>query len=160
MSDHPPKPDFGRAPAPEGHAACRVPIVEDDGQIRIDPWWGTIQPCTLAEGVGTVGELEVIAHLARGGRIIDTRRREFVDHTGLIEGATHIEWEEINEHPAAFDPDGPTVLYCNGPQCGATPNAVKLLLEAGTEPAKILYYRGGIQDWMALGLPVVAADES
>jgi rhodanese-related sulfurtransferase len=153
-------PDLSRHTAPEGHSACRIPIVEDDGHIRLDPWWGTIQPCTLAEGVGTVGELEVIAHIERGGKVIDTRRREFVDRTGLIPTATHVEWEEINEHAEAFDADGPTVLYCNGPQCGATPNAVKLFLEAGGDPAKILYYRGGMQDWMGLGLPTVPSTES
>jgi hypothetical protein len=28
------------------------------------------------------------------------------------------------------------------------------LLEAGRSPAAILYYRGGIHDWVTLGLPL------
>lgn len=157
MNDDSPTRSLARASAPPDHKACRVPIVETDGHIRLDPWWGTIQPCELAEGVGTVGELELIAHIEAGRKVIDTRRREYVEMTGMIPTATHVEWEEINDHPEAFDADGPTILYCNGPQCGATPNAVERYLSAGRDPAKILYYRGGLQDWMALGLPVVPA---
>ncbi|MBK5116040.1 MAG: hypothetical protein JJE23_03875, partial [Thermoleophilia bacterium] len=45
-------------------------------------------------------------------------------------------------------------LYCNGPQCLATPDAVGLLLDAGWDPASLRYYRGGIHNWVTLGLPL------
>lgn len=147
-----------RADAPTEHDACRVPVELPDGQIRLDPWWGSIQPHKLHPDVETVGELELIEHITAGGKVIDTRRREYVERTGVIPTAEHVEWESINDHPEAFDDNGPTVLYCNGPQCGATPNAVRLLLEAGRDPKSILYYRGGMQDWMGLGLPVEPLD--
>lgn len=146
--------DLRRQGAPDGHDACRIPVVQPDGQIVIDPWWGAIQPYSLHPGLETIGELELIAHIEAGGKVVDTRRREYVEKTGLIPSAAHIEWEQINDHPDAFD-SGKTALYCNGPQCGATPNAVRLLLEAGHDPRTLLYYRGGIQDWMGLGLPTV-----
>ena len=59
-----------------------------------------------------------------------------------------------------LDPDAVTVLYCNGPQCGATPRAVETLLEMGRRPSSLAYYRGGIQDWICLGLPTVPATEA
>ena len=48
----------------------------------------------------------------------------------------------------------PTVFFCNGPQCGATPDAIRSLLECGFPEASILYYRGGMHDWITLGLPI------
>ena len=38
---------ISRATGPEGHDPQRVPVIEDDGMIEIDPWWGSIQPCQL-----------------------------------------------------------------------------------------------------------------
>jgi rhodanese-related sulfurtransferase len=46
-----------------------------------------------------------------------------------------------------------TILFCNGPQCPQSPRAIRALIEAGFPPDKILYYRGGMHDWMTLGLP-------
>jgi len=50
------------------------------------------------------------------------------------------------------------VLWCNGPWCGQSPGAIKGLLEHGYPPAKIAYYRGGMQMWKVLGLTVVIPD--
>jgi hypothetical protein len=36
----------------------------------------------------------------------------------------------------------------------ATSDAVQQLLDHGYPPKAILYYRGGIHDWVTLGLPV------
>jgi len=55
-----------------------------------------------------------------------------------------------------LDPDRATVFFCNGPQCAATPDAIRTLLASGYPPETILYYRGGIHDWMTLGLPIEA----
>ena len=46
------------------------------------------------------------------------------------------------------------MLFCNGPQCTATPRAIEALIEAGVTPSQLAYYRGGLLDWMALGFPV------
>lgn len=46
------------------------------------------------------------------------------------------------------------MLFCNGPQCGATPEALRALLEHGYPADRLRYYRGGVHDWMTLGLPV------
>lgn len=144
-----------RAPAPEGNEPRRVPLIEADGQVRLDPWWGTIQPQQLHPDLPTWGELEVIRHVEAGGRLIDTRLPEYVAMSGTIPGSRAVPWQEITRHPEVLDPVGVTVLFCNGPQCAATPRAVELLLDAGVRPASLAYYRGGIQDWVGLGLPTV-----
>lgn len=149
--------DIERGTPPEGHQPRRVPTVGGDGLVTIDPWWGTIQPQHLHPGIPTWGELEVLEHLRQGGRLIDTRQPEYVAATGTIPGSLVIAWEEITDHLSAIDPDEVTVLYCNGPQCAATPRAVERLLAAGIEPERLVYYRGGIQDWVGLGLPTIPA---
>ena len=134
---------------------CMTPaVVEDDpGLVLVDATWGTIQPMTVAPGVRTIGELELIEHLQAGRQLIDTRREVFVAE-GTIPGAVPIDHTEIAEHLDAIDADQPVALFCNGPQCAATPDAVRRLLAAGRPPELILYYRGGIHDWITLGLPV------
>jgi rhodanese-related sulfurtransferase len=47
----------------------------------------------------------------------------------------------------------PAVFFCNGPLCSATPAMVRALLGAGHPATAILYYRGGMHDWITLGLP-------
>ena len=128
----------------------------EPGVHVVDGRWGTLQPIELAPGVRTVGELEVIEHLERGLPLVDSRRPHF--HAEVtIPGARNIPHAEAAERIAELDPSVPTVFFCNGPQCTATPRAVRALLDAGYPPEAILYYRGGIHDWITLGLPVASA---
>ncbi len=140
---------------PRRERVCRVPKVLDgeEGLVLVDATWGTIQPMTLAPDVQTIGELELIEHLRAGRQLVDTRLPEFV-HQGTIPGAIAVAHTEIQDHLEELDPERPIALFCNGPQCAATPDAVRRLLATGRPPALILYYRGGIHDWMTLGLPV------
>ena len=47
------------------------------------------------------------------------------------------------------------VLWCNGPACGQSPRAIRGLVEIGYPPAKLKYYRGGMQMWQLWGLTTV-----
>ncbi|MEO5365166.1 MAG: rhodanese-like domain-containing protein [Magnetococcus sp. WYHC-3] len=47
------------------------------------------------------------------------------------------------------------VVFCNGWWCGQSPTGIKALVELGF-PGKIYYFRGGNQDWVDAGLPLVA----
>jgi rhodanese-related sulfurtransferase len=47
------------------------------------------------------------------------------------------------------------MLWCNGPWCGQSPHAIKGLLSLGFPAEKIHYYRGGMQMWLIMGLPVI-----
>lgn len=127
-----------------------VPLQRPDGLVAVDPAWGEVQPIQLAPGVRTIGELELIDHIERGGEIVDTRVPNFFE-TPTIPGARRIPHTEVARR--AGELARPTVLFCNGPQCKATPGAVRELLAAGHPAEAILYYRGGIHDWMTLGYP-------
>ena len=142
------------ARAPRRDGACMVPRALGDGLVRVDATWGTVQPMQLAPGVRTIGEIELIDHLERGLPVIDTRQRHF-HRDATIPGARGIAHEQILDHLDELDPGVPTVFFCNGPQCKATPDAVHALLDAGHPTTAVLYYRGGMHDWMTLGYPTV-----
>ncbi len=126
-----------------------------------------IQPMTPAEGVTTIGELELLEFLqdpevfVMDGRI----RPEF--EAGTIPGAVSVPYNEaadrLGELGCEPDFEGfecpadvPRVaLFCNGPWCGQSPAAARRMIEAGYPAEKIFYYRGGMQVWRALGLTVV-----
>jgi rhodanese-related sulfurtransferase len=137
---------------PQREQTCQVPQTDGGGLFEVDATWGTVQPIELAPGVRTVGELELIDHLAAGRPVIDTRLAHF-NEEATIPGARSIPHEEILDHLSELDPSTPTVFFCNGPQCAATPDAISKLLEARYPADAILYYRGGMHDWMTLGYP-------
>jgi len=130
------------------------PVAEAPGRVLVDATWGRIRPMQLAPGVRTVGELEVIAHIEHGLPLVDSRLPHYFE-AGTIPTAINIPHPETTVRLDEFDPAVTTVLFCNGPQCAATPDAIEQLLAAGYPNAAILYYRGGIHDWMTLGLPIV-----
>jgi len=133
----------------------RLPqLVEDDpGLVIVDASWGIIAPISLGRGVQTVGELEVIEHIAAGDQMIDTRLPEYVA-AGTLESAVAIAHVEMAERAAEVDRSRPAVLFCNGPQCPATPKAIETLLSLGHPGEMLRFYRGGIHDWVTLGLPL------
>ena len=85
--------------------------------------------------------------------MVDTRHAE-QHRQATIPGTHAVPHEEIVARIDELDRDRVTVLFCNGPQYAATPRAVEALLTAGYPPEKLRYYRGGIHDWMTLGLPI------
>jgi rhodanese-related sulfurtransferase len=146
-----------------------------------------IQPMQIAPGVETIGELEVIDALRAmsagndGILVIDSRDGDWPQRTGIIPGAVVIPWEDLflaRNDPAKIADiledrfgarrDGPLwsfaqaktlVFYCNGPWCGQSATNIKTLLALGYPANKIKWYRGGIQDWKALGLTTVPFDK-
>jgi rhodanese-related sulfurtransferase len=144
---------FERIPRRDPVRRVPEPVPGEPGLFVVDGTWGRIRPMELAPGVTTVGELEVIAHLEAGRAVVDCRRAEAFAQT-TIPGAVSLPHDEVVERMAELDRAQPAVLFCNGPQCAATPDAIRSLLSAGHPAGAILYYRGGLHDWMTLGLPV------
>jgi len=141
---------------------------------------GKIQPMHpfKPHQVETIGELEMIAYLKQFSAgdeslmIIDSRTEAWVKRSGLIPGAVNIPFTEFKSTENARDImedsfdvlTGETfdfsnaktlVMYCNGIWCGQSPTAIKKLLSMGYPAAKIKYFRGGMQNWKALGLNTV-----
>ena len=146
-----------------------------------------ILPMTIAPGVETLGELELIDYLTQIGKnsgllVIDSRDGTWPQRSGVIPGAVLLPWQKL--HPAHasateiadtlqfqfgavrqeglwnFSNAKTLVFYCNGPWCGQSPTNIKQLLSLGYPPHKLKWYRGGIQDWKALGLTTVPYDNA
>ncbi|MDH3899727.1 MAG: rhodanese-like domain-containing protein [Gammaproteobacteria bacterium] len=142
-----------------------------------------IQPSTLAPGVETIGEVEMLDYLARmsGGDdsilVVDSRTPDWVKK-GTIPGAVNIPWTTLNPAKGASPLDiadvmsgqfgakeqeglwdythaKTLVMFCNGMWCGQSPNNIMNLLKFGYPAHKIKWYRGGMQNWEILGLTTV-----
>lgn len=141
-----------------------------------------IQPASLAPGVDTIGELEMIAYIeamhsgepviVQDSRTPDWHARGYIPGTVNIPwtslatkaGASIIEISEImveqfgvTEVEGVFDFSNAKtlVLYCNGMWCGQSPQSIKTLLNFGYPAHKMKWYRGGMQSWSNLGLSTV-----
>lgn len=129
------------------------PVPQQEGMVMVDSTWGEIQPILAAEGVQTVGEVEVIEHIGKGLPVIDGRTENFfLDAT--LPGAKNIPYTEAGNRINELNQGQMTILFCNGPQCPQSPSAIRALLDAGYPAEKLMYYRGGMHDWLTLGLPV------
>jgi len=91
-----------------------------------------VQPMQPAEGVRTIGELELLDMLADPDALV---------FDGFI-------CEDVPE----------IALFCNGPWCGQSPTAIRRIIEAGFPAEKISYYRGGMQVWRMMGFTVTGAE--
>ena len=130
-----------------------TPVDKDPGMVLVDTTWGKIQPINIADGVRTVDEIQVHEYQQKGLQIIDARKTHFHEES-TISGSTNIPHTEIVERMSELDRSQPAIFYCNGPQCPQSPTAIKNLLEADYPADKIWYYRGGMHDWVTMGLPV------
>ncbi|MES9827507.1 MAG: rhodanese-like domain-containing protein [Candidatus Thiodiazotropha sp.] len=148
-----------------------------------------IQPATVAAGVETVGELEVLGYLKRIGDgdrkvlVIDSRTPDWIIR-GTIPGSVNIPWNKINvdlqgTFEVAAEAEGvhdilvnqlgvqeingnldfrnakTLVMFCNGSWCPQSSTNIKTLIKLGYPTYKLKWYRGGMQDWVSLGLTTV-----
>ncbi len=125
-----------------------------------------IQPMSPAEGVRTIGEIELLEMLRDPQAIVIDSRTEKWYRGGTIPGAISIPYTEItdrlDELGCEADFDGwdctkarPVALFCNGIWCGQSPTAIRRMIAAGYPADRISYYRGGMQVWRLLGLSVL-----
>ena len=124
-----------------------------------------IQPHSAAEGVTTIGELELLAMLQNPEAIVVDSRTPPWFAGGTIPGAINIPYtyvvDELGQLGCEPDFDGwdcagamPVALFCNGVWCGQSPTAIRNMISAGYPADHIYYYRGGMQTWRLLGLTV------
>lgn len=128
-------------------------VGQEPGLVEVDTTWGSIQAMQAAENILTIGEQEVFHHKQNDFSIIDTRKRATMDEVS-IPGSKSIPYDELVGRMDELDKNHPSIFFCNGPQCPQSSTAIKNLLEVGYPADRILYYRGGMHDWITLGLPV------
>ena len=147
-----------------------------DGKATINPAFAKtsrkcppfcIQPMEVAPGVKTVGELEVVKYIDKGGLVIDARTVEW--HVrGTIPSAKNIPFTQVADRlnelgckkGSKWDCSSAkeVMLFCNGLWCGQSPSAIRAMLREGYPASKILYYRNGMQGWESVGLTVVEGE--
>lgn len=132
-----------------------LPVEGEADLVTVDTTWGELQPIDPVPGVRAVGELEIAELAAAGAALIDTRVPDSRSGT-TIPGAVNISHEEIADRRDELDPERTSILFCNGPQCPQTPQALRSLLDAGYPAASLAYYRGGLHDWVSLAMPTQA----
>lgn len=145
-----------------------------------------IQPIELAPGVRTIGELEMLHYLKKmsdGDKsvlVVDSRTPDSVEK-GSIPGTVNIPTDSLDSAKTDpitvreimekqfgakyrngswdFSKARTLVLFCNGPWCGQSPANIKGLLKLGYPANKLVWYRGGMQDWEAMGLTTVKSGQ-
>jgi len=140
---------------------------------------GHILPMSINKDIKTVGELEVLAFIQQKVlkdpskyALVDSRKEDWYKQMTIPSAInvpyTDLEYDEdlAEFYYAALKKLGITktkngldlsnaktiILFCNGSWCGQSPHAIKELLAIGYPPKKIMWYRGGIQDWIGVGL--------
>ena len=140
-----------------------------------------IQPIEAGEGVKTIGTLELIYFMSnhlkhKSGVLIDARTPKWFNK-GTIPGSINIPYTHLKVSAGAdefliedalillgaekdaeqwdFFDAKELVLWCNGPWCGQSPEAIRGLLELGYPAEKIRYFRGGMQAWQMLGFNII-----
>lgn len=128
-----------------------------------------IQPHSPAEGVTTIGELELIEMLKDPEAVVVDSRTSDWFMGGTIPGAINMPYtfvvDELAQLGCEPDFDGwdckeakPVALFCNGVWCGQSPTAIRNMIKAGYPADRIFYYRGGMQVWRLLGLTVIGGE--
>lgn len=157
--------------------------VQDTSNKLVDDFSKTSRPCppfcinpmSAAEGVITVGELDIINFLnkdvANGdGLLVDARMPNFYN-SETIPGSINIPFVlftssardilpllgAIGTDDGGWDFSGAKklLLWCNGPWCAQSPRAIRALLAVNYPADKLFYYRGGMQLWKILGMTTI-----
>lgn len=137
---------------------------------------GTVSPIKI-DGVVTYGELETLEFLNLVSKnpnnyiLVDSRMKSWFD-TGTIASAINMPFrhfvqplkyeKELKEDLVKlgvtqkngkydFSKAKKALFFCNGIWCGQSPQAIAALIKLGYPKNKILWYRGGMQDWRSVG---------
>lgn len=165
--------DMPSATVPTANGPVEISRIQDTTNEVSGEWALTsracpefcIQPMTPAEGVTTIGELELIEMLQDPDTVVVDSRTSDWFRGGTIPGAVNIPYtyvlDELGQMGCEPDFDGwdcsgakRVALFCNGIWCGQSPTAIRNMIDAGFPAERINYYRGGMQVWRLLGLTV------
>jgi rhodanese-related sulfurtransferase/ABC-type phosphate/phosphonate transport system substrate-binding protein len=119
---------------------------------------------TFLPGAKVVAARDAQQLLASGAVLVDTRtEKEFASKR--IPGAVFVPYHEKSLKDVAFDAtkddfgglsrlarDKPTIFACNGAECWKSYKASRVALASGLK--NVYWFRGGLPEWEAAGLPV------
>ncbi len=130
-----------------------------------------------------LGYLKRIANGDKSVMVVDSRTPDWVMR-GTIPGSVNVPWNRINldvDGTFAIDAEAKTlehimhdefgatktddhwdfsqaktlVLFCNGIWCPQSSTNIRTLARMGYPTSKLKWYRGGMQDWVTVGLTTV-----
>jgi rhodanese-related sulfurtransferase len=158
----------------------KIERVQDVGNRLTDDFTKTSRPCppyciqpiTVADGVKTIGELELIAYLKRPNFIlIDARPREWFaiesipKSINIPEKVTRaksvrdrlfkILGAKKSGDKFDFKDAKSLIVYGNGPWSPEAADFIKNMIKLGYPANRLLFYRDGLQGWKILGLTTV-----
>ena len=142
---------------------------------------GIVQPITLGDGIQTVGELEVLKFLKlldinpEAYAIIDSRKPSWYKEITIPHSInipyTDIAFDEyfpedfkknlnllnvsLDKKKLDFSKAKKIIIFCNGSWCAQSVYAIEELVKLGYPRDKLLWYRGGLQDWIGLGFTTI-----
>jgi rhodanese-related sulfurtransferase len=140
---------------------------------------GKITPIKFSKNIDTYGELEVLEFIEKSQSnknmlLVDSRTTEWfiqqtiptavnIPYTFLKKSQYPEDFEEIMELVGAvktktaydFSNAKELLLFCNASWCGQSPASMRILIKMGYPEEKLKWYRGGIQSWISLNLPVI-----
>jgi len=169
--------DMPSVTVPTGNGPVEIERIQDTDHEISGEWARTSRPCpefciqpySPAEGVTTIGELELLEMLKDPEAVVvDSRTPDWFEG-GTIPGAINIPYTYVVDELARLgcepDFDGwncdgarSVALFCNGLWCGQSPTAIRSMIKAGYPADRIFYYRGGMQVWRLLGLTVTGEE--
>jgi rhodanese-related sulfurtransferase len=148
--------ELTRTPRTRSDEPQNLPRPTDEAdKVTVDTTWGTVQPLQPVPGIRIVGELEVTELVRGGAQLVDTRVSDSRGGVSLPE-AVNIPHDQVLARRDELDTSRVHILFCNGPQCPQTPDALRLLSEDGYPLDRLAYYRGGMHDWITLAMPAQA----
>jgi rhodanese-related sulfurtransferase len=141
---------------------------------------GVVQPIKIDDEIETVGELEVLNFIQQfdfepeSYLLLDARSKKWyeqitIPHAVNIPKAT-IAYNDFNnaydknlkllnikkdqKGKLSFSEAKEVIVFCNSAWCTQSAKAIKELIKLGYPKKKLKWYRGGLQDWIALGFTV------
>ncbi len=146
---------------------------------------GILQPISIDKDIKTVGELEVLEHIQKSDKepskyiLIDSRRAEWYEQI-TIPTSVNLPYNEIvydgdfkedfeymlkilnikkSKKGLDFSRAKKAILFCNGSWCIQSSKAIFTLIDLGYPKEKLLWYRGGLQDWLAYGMTTISNNQ-
>jgi rhodanese-related sulfurtransferase len=141
---------------------------------------GVVQPIKIDKEIETVGELEVLNFIQlldfepESYLLLDARSNKWykemtIPHAVNIPKAT-IAYDDFNHDydknlkllnikkdkngNLSFKEAKEVIVFCNSAWCTQSAKAIKELIKLGYPKKRLKWYRGGLQDWVALGFTV------
>ena len=113
-------------------------------------------PDTLAGTTKVTAEQVIELIENTDGLVVIDARKSSDREKGWIEGSVGLPNTDTNAESLAKllpSKSTPVLFYCNGVKCGRSYKSAEIAIAEGY--SKIYWFRGGMEEWEAKGLPVV-----